>query len=264
LIGRLAQAGAPSLTASHTVRELRDKPFAYPAGYLVHEFLHAGWQALYVDEVRRDMAKIGLKPVGSAYLVENFDAWVLTRRGRSLLAEVADPDLRELVRDFSLDQRFRADVFARDAPAVDAAEQRRHLLATGLSLTRPPGGVAFRTPTPAGHLDFDNPPAHTIVAALAAAPSRLADIAAAGIEPRDLLANALALCAAGAVRPVETNQMPVATLNRALRRRLGGPDDTPLIALPCGTALEIDGHMLDLLASGRDPAWTKFLAAHGV
>jgi len=246
------------------VRELHDKPFAYPPGYLVHEFLHAGWQALYVDGVRRDMAEIGLKPIGSAYLVENFDAWVLTRWGRSVLAEVADPDLRELMRDFCLDQRFRADVFTRDAPAIDTAGQRRRLLAAGLSLTRPPGGVAFRTPTPAGHLDFDNPAAHTIVAALAAEPSRLKDIAAAGVEPRDLLANALALCAAGAVRPVETNQVPVATLNRALRRRLGGPDDTPLIALPCGTALEIDGHRLDLLTSGRDRAWTNFLAAQGV
>ena len=49
LIDRLAQAGVPSLASSYTVRELRDKPFAYPPGYLVHEFLHAGWQALYVD-----------------------------------------------------------------------------------------------------------------------------------------------------------------------------------------------------------------------
>jgi len=66
------------------------------------------------------------------------------------------------------------------------------------------------------------------------------------------------------VRPVETGRVPTATLNRALRRRLGGPDDTQLIALPCGTALEIDGHRLDLLASGRDPVWRDFLAAQGV
>ena len=264
LIDRLAQAGAPPLASSHIVRELRDKPFAYPAGYLVHEFLHAGWQALYVTAVRRDMAEIGLKPVGSAYLAENFDGWVLRRRARRLLAEIADPDLRELARDFCLDQRFRADVFTRDAAPIDATEQRRRLFAAGLTLTRPAAGVAYRAPTPAGHLDFDNPAARAIVAALAAGPRPLDDIAAADIETRDLLANALALCAAGSVRPVETGQVPAATLNRTLRRHLGGPDDTPLIALPCGTALEIDGHLLDLLTSGRDPAWQDFLTAQGV
>src|SRR4029079_8692696 len=106
-----------------------DKPFAYPLAYLVHEFLQTGWQPLYVNEVRRDMAEIGLKPVGSAYLVENFDAWVLTRRARRLVAEIDDPDLRELVRDFCLDQRFRADVFARDAAPLDEPEQHRRLSA---------------------------------------------------------------------------------------------------------------------------------------
>ena len=264
MIDRLAQAGVRPLAASHTVRELRDKPFAYPPSYLVHEFLQASWQALYVTELRRDMAEIGLKSVGSAYLVENFDSWVLTRRARRLLAEIDDPDLRELVRDFCLDQRFRADVFARDAEPLDASEQQRRLLAAGLTLSRPPGAVAYRTPTPAGYLDFDNPAARAIVAALAARPSCLDDIATPEIEPRDLLANGLALCAAGAVRPVETGRVPVAILNRALRRHLTGADDTPLIALPCGTALEIDGHRLDLLTSGRDPAWRDFLAAQGV
>jgi SAM-dependent methyltransferase len=264
LIDRLAQAGAAPLASSYTVRELRDKPFAYPPGYLVHEFLHAGWQALYVTEVRRDMAQIGLKPVGSALLVENFDGWVLGRRARKLVADIADPDLRELVRDFCIDQRFRCDVFARDAAPLDQTEQRERLLAAPLALTRPPTGIVYRMPTPAGHLDYDNPAARSIVAALAVGPRRLADVPADGCEPRDLLANALALCAGGGVRPVETGRVPVATLNRALRRHLGGPDDTPLIALPCGTALELDGHLLDLLTSGRDPAWRDFLAAQGV
>jgi SAM-dependent methyltransferase len=264
LIDRLAQAGATPLASSHTVRELRDKPFAYPPGYLVHEFLHAGWQALYVTEIRRDMAEIGLKPVGSAYLVENFDGWVLSRRARRLLAEIADPDLRELVRDFCLNQRFRADVFARDAAPLDEPEQHRRLSAAGLTLTRPPTGIAYRMPTSAGHLDYDNPVARSIVAELAAGPRCLADIAGEDVEPRDLLANALALCAAGSVRPVEAGRVPVATLNRALRRHLSGGDDTPLIALPSGTALELDGHMLDLLTSGHSPAWRDLLAAQGV
>lgn len=264
IVDRLAQAGAASLASSYTVKELRDRSFAYPPGYLVHEFLHDGWQALYVTEVRRDLAEIGLKPVGSALFVENFDGWVLRRHARRLVTEIADPDLRELVRDFCIDQRFRCDVFARDAAPLAAREQRECLFAAGLGLARPPTAIAYRLPTPAGVVDFDNPAARAIVAALSGGPRRLADIAAGPSEPRDLIANALALCAAGGVRPVETGRAPVGPLNRALRRHLGGADETPLIALPCGTALELDGHRLDLLRSGRDPAWRDFLAAHGV
>ena len=263
-IDRLAQAGAAALASSYTVRELREKSFAYPHGYLVHEFLHAGWEALYVTELRRDLAEIGLKPIGSALIAENFDGWVLGRHARRLLADIADPDLRELVRDFCIDQRFRCDVFARDAAAIDEKEQRERLLAAGLALVRPAPTIPYRMATPAGHVDFDNPAARAIVGGLAAGARRLADLPSDGAATRDLVANALALCAAGGVRPVETGRVPIAALNRALRRHLGGPDETPLIALPCGTALEIDGHMLDLLTSGRNPAWREFLAAHGV
>jgi SAM-dependent methyltransferase len=263
LIQRLADTGAAALASSYTLRELRERPDDYRPGYLVHEFLHAGWQPLYVTELRRDMAEIGLFPVGSAILLENFDRWVLGRRARALVAAIADPDLRELVRDFAIDQRFRCDVFARDAARLGEAEQRRRLFAAGLALARPASVLSYRAPTPAGRLDYDNPIARSIVAALAAGARSLADIAPGVAAPRDLLANALALCAAGDVRPVETGRAPVAALNRALRRRLG-TDEVPLIALPCGTALEVDHQLPGLLTDHGDPVWREFLALHGI
>jgi SAM-dependent methyltransferase len=263
LIQRLAGTGAASLASSYIVRELRGRADDYRPGYLVHEFLHAGWQPLYVTELRRDMAEIGLLPVGSAILLENFDRWVLGQRARPLVAAIADPDLRELVRDFAIDQRFRCDVFARDAAPIDEAEQRRRLFAAGLALVRPPAALSYRAPTPAGQLDYDNPIARAIVAALAAGARSLADIPPDIAAPRDLVANTLALCAAGDVRPTETGRAPVAALNLALRRRLG-TDEVPLIALPCGTALELDHRLPGALTDRGDPVWREFLALHGV
>lgn len=263
LIDRLARAGAAPLAASRMVGELRDRPYDYRPGYLVHEFLHEGWAALYVTEVRRDMAQIGLAPVGSATLVENFDRWVLGARARRLVAAVADPDLRELVRDFCVDQRFRCDVFARDAAPIDRDEQRRRLCATGLALTRPAPAVTYRAPSPAGQLDYDNGAARGIVAALASGARTIAEMPAEVASARDLLANTLALCAAGDIRPVETGRVGVAALNRALRRRLAS-DETPLMALPCGTALELDPSLVELLAEGGNLAWREFLALHGL
>src|SRR5207237_3446118 len=99
-------------------------------------------------ELRRDLKEIGLAPVGSALLMENFDGWVLRRRARKLVADIADPDRRELVRDFCMHQRFRCDVFARDAAPLASAEQRQRLLLAGVALARPPAAITYEMPTP--------------------------------------------------------------------------------------------------------------------
>jgi len=168
------------------------------------------------------------------------------------------------VRDFCIDQRFRCDVFARDAEALDEAEQRYLLCAAGLALARPPVAIAYRAPTPAGQLDYDNPAARAVVGALAAGARSLSEIRSGAAAAQDLLANALALCAAGDVRPVETGRVPVEALNHALRRRLGEAEETPLVALPCGTAIELDRQLLAMLHGDLGPAWRDFLVLHGL
>jgi hypothetical protein len=54
-----------------------------------------------------------------------------------------------------------------------------------------------------------------------------------------------------------------------LRRRLGRPEEIPVIALPCGTALDIDHELLGLLrgsdvVGSTSAQWRDFLALHGV
>jgi hypothetical protein len=261
-----------ALASSYTLGELARRPEDYPAGYLVHEFMHTGWDAPYVTDVRRELATIGLMPAGSATLIENFDSWVISHDARALLAEIADADLRELVRDFFIDQRFRCDVFSRDATRLAPAVQRRRLAASSFALTRPESAVAYSTASPAGRLVFDNPAARAIVAGLVSGPRPLGDIAddtfgrGKGISDGDLVANALALSAAGEIRPVEPTRAPVAAVNAALRRRLGSAEEVAVLALPCGTALDIDHTLRGLLAGARPDVggWHAFLAAQGV
>jgi hypothetical protein len=247
---------------------LRRRSGDYRPGYLVHEFMHAGWQPLYVTELRRDLKEIGLVPVGSALLVENFDGWVLGRRARGLVAGIADPDRREMVRDFCIDQRFRCDVFARDASPLTASQQRERLMSSGLALVRPPAAITYEMPTPAGRVRYDNPAARAIIASLMSGVRRLADIPSGFAAARDLIANMLVLCAAGDVRPTETTRTPVGPLNRALRRRLGKAEEVPAVALPCGTALDIDQDIVRLLSGadvgGMSADWREFLELHGV
>jgi hypothetical protein len=80
----------------------------------------------------------------------------------------------------------------------------------------------------------------------------------------------LTLCAAGDVMPAEPGNAPVGDLNRILCGRIDGPEEIRWLALPCGTAVEVDRRLMRLLRDGggidesQFPDWREFLASHGV
>jgi hypothetical protein len=228
------------------------------------------WQPLYVTELRAAMKPIGLSPVGSATLIENFDTLVVSETARATLDAVADPDLRELVRDFLLDQRFRCDVFARGNRHLKSAERRKRLLASTFALARPAAAIHYSIATPMGPYPCDNPSARAIVAALAEGPRSLVGLASASLSAQDLLNNILLLCAGGDAAPAEPVHAPVEALNRAILGRLDGPEEIRALALPCGTAVELDRGLMRLLRDGeandeeRFAGWRRFLASHGL
>ena len=252
----LSGAGVASLAASFIVKELQERPEDYPPAYLVHEFMPPAWQPLYVTEVRRDMATIRLEPVGSATLSENFDWMVLDEAARQKLGAITDPDARELVRDYYLDQRFRCDVFARSNRQLGPDERAGRLLSSTFALARPVPAIRYTMTTPAGPLTYDSPAARAIVAELTA--GRLA-------RTEDLK-TLLTLCAAGDIMPAEPGHASVADLNRALCGRVDGPEEIRWLALPCGTAVEVDPALLRALRDGQpvDDGWRHFFACHGL
>jgi hypothetical protein len=216
------------------------------------------------------MAKIGLKPVGSATLVENHDSFVLGQAAREALAAIGDEDVRELARDFLIDQFFRRDLFVREGEPLDKHGQRQRLLASAFALTRGAGKIEYTLRTAAGHLKFDNAAAHAIIAGLAGGPCRLGAIAEhSSAATEDFVANAMVLCASTQIRPVESGRASVAAMNAAITRRLGGPEEIPYVALPCGTAIAVGETVCSLLRGRTGDGdefgeWRDFLAAHGI
>jgi SAM-dependent methyltransferase len=256
----LAGAGVASLAASFIVKELQERPDDYPPAYLVHEFMPPAWQPLYVTEVRRDMATIGLEPVGSATLGENFDWMVLDEAACQTLGAITDPDARELVRDYYLDQRFRCDVFARGNRQLGLGERTSRLLSSTFVLARPVPAIRYTMTTPVGSVAYDSPAARAIVAALNAGQ----------LARTEDLRTLLTLCAAGDIMPAELGHAPVAHLNRTLCGRVDGAEEIRWLALPCGTAMGVDPGLLRALRDGqsidesRFPGWREFLAYHGL
>jgi len=259
---RLSAAGMPALrTSPMFMRVLPRNRERLSAAYFAHEYLAPAWQPLYVTEARAELATIGLRPVGSAILADNFDSFVLRATQRDALAEIDDDDRRELVRDCMLMTRFRCDVFCRDALTLSEGEQRRSILRRRFALVVPAPLATYSMQTAAGRLRFDNPLAHRIVAALAQGPQPLRRLG----SPGDLVVNALALASAGIIRPVNNSDTPVGALNSALAEFDSEAIRLPFCALPSGTALALEPALHRYLRGrGRLPrrlrAWRDFLA----
>jgi hypothetical protein len=173
--------------------------------------------------------------------------------------------LRELARDCFINSGFRADVFTRDAKRIDEAAQVRRLLDSAFMLARPAAAISFLAETPGGALKFDSDASRGIVAELARGPRRLAEIRRGSVSRRDLLANALTLCAAGEVWPVEPSREPAVELIKAIYRRLDGPEELLFLPLSNGTAVAAERGLLRRLRDGGPldeyPGWQDYLAA---
>jgi SAM-dependent methyltransferase len=269
IVRHLAEAGAPAVAASTWAKMMSPRGDA-DIFYLMHELMVEHWQPLFVTEIRRATAAIGLVPVGSAGLLQNYDALIFDPSAREVLAAVADPDVRELLRDFFLTQSFRRDVFTRHGGRLARGEARERLLSTTLALTKPASAVAYQARTPAGVLEFDDAATRRIVAALARGPQVLRDIGVPqGASESDLLSSTVVLCGSEAARPVEGGDAPVEAINRAISRRFGTSDGIGVVVLPCGTALHPDpsdpGRPAEPgnFSGAITAAWRELLAAYG-
>jgi SAM-dependent methyltransferase len=253
VIRAMAAAKVPSLVDSFVLKSIEERPAGYSPFYLAHEYMNSEWRPLFVTEVRAELSELGLIPVGSATLMDNFDSFVLGAKAREMLSSIADDDVRELARDYYIDQRFRRDVFIRDGHKLEQAEQRRRLLDSTFSLKIPNSKIEFSKQTPAGLLNFDNETAHAIVAALSNGPRLLADVPQDGpVDEQDLIANALTLCAACILIPIESSRVSVARLNQVIFDRLGGSEQIEFLVLPSGTAMPVKSHHLKALQRGED------------
>jgi hypothetical protein len=239
IAGSMMALNPPALTASAMAQRCRDHAGDLALLYLAHELMVQHWEPCCVTEVRAELASIGLRPAGSATLVQNYDRFMLGRAARGILAKIADPDARELARDVFINQSFRRDVYIRGGERIGEPDRSQRLMNSRFFLSVPADSVEYGFSTPAGNVKLDNRAARHIVKELASGPRRLADLTSTEIPAQDLLANAVALTAAGTLWPVEATDGPVEAINSAIRRRAGTPDEIRFQALPFGTAIGV-------------------------
>lgn len=105
--------------------------------YLAHEYMNRGWEPLYHADVARDMAGAKLDYTCSTMLHRAFPKLCLSAERRAMLAEIADPIMRETVTDFMINTQFRQDIFVRGARTLGSLRKTELLHRFGIALTVP-------------------------------------------------------------------------------------------------------------------------------
>lgn len=134
--------------------------------YLAHEYFTRDWEPLYFADVAGLFGTAGLRHACPAQLRDHLDGLNLTDGQRHLLAEIADPVLRETARDFVTNAQVRRDYWVRDARPMSADALRDAWSETRVVLAVPRGDVAERVTGPLGELRLAEPVHCAVLAAL--------------------------------------------------------------------------------------------------
>ncbi|MGA0603160.1 class I SAM-dependent methyltransferase [Caulobacter sp. KR2-114] len=161
--------------------------------YLAHEHLNEHARPLYHLDVARAFDQAKLSYAGSTDIIRNFHNMVVTAEQQNLLASIASPDLRETVKDFCADTRFRTDAYVRGLRRMTA--ERRQQLLSGLRLTllrHPP--EAFHLNLPDGSAWRPEPAVYLpVLNALKTRPHRIAELLSLPELPAEHAVNATEL-----------------------------------------------------------------------
>ena len=149
------------------------------------------------------LADIGLRYAGSATLAENHPALLLDAASAKTVAALPTERQRQLAADFAVNQRFRRDVFVREAPASQKASadvfnavigSARALSAIGARATVPRGEIAF-------HDDFIRDVRVLMARGSMSIADAVESLAARAANAEEIARNLIFLVAAGVLIP---------------------------------------------------------------
>ncbi|GIZ51213.1 class I SAM-dependent methyltransferase [Noviherbaspirillum aridicola] len=210
--------------------------------YLVHEYLNADWAPLYHADVMREMMAAKLDFVGRASLDYAFPEIVLSPERRVLVAEIADPCLRETCIDYLRDVSFRADIFMLGPKRMRPEARAASLENAGLALVVPRNQIALEEWSGEVAAGLTARIFNAVLDALADGPRTFAELRAspglAGVRIDTLAAAATLLCRYKAnlavifFRGAGADAAPALRLNQALLAEAQRHDDFDVLALP--------------------------------
>lgn len=179
--------------------------------YLAHEYLNADWHLPYFSEVEAAMREAKMTWVGPARHLDRIDDINLSPGSAALLDGMGDPVLRESLRDYLVNQRFRCDLFVKGGHRLTLEAQRDTLESQPFALLKPPADVDLKVRGARGEADLPEAIYRPVLEALASDDYRPKSIAelrthpALASQPQQQVAGAVIIClGVNAITPVVT------------------------------------------------------------
>ncbi|KQV88710.1 hypothetical protein ASD15_26910 [Massilia sp. Root351] len=260
----MKEAGVRYYAANPAAVALADSLQTQDVNYLAHEYMNADWDLFYHSDVVKDLSAAKLTYAASATAIENLNEASLTPSVAKLVEAEADPVLKELLRDFGMNQQFRRDLFIRGARRMATAEFAKVAGAIKLCLSRSRDECKRTVNLPVGEVTLAAKIYDPILDALMAGPKTLKELSEqcdlpfqACLQAATILTslNYLQLMQA----PVEGALQSCMAFNvAALNRAVAGEELSVLAAASLGTAVGVsatDQYMLHAyLSKAEDPA----------
>lgn len=154
-VGRLRSMNLSYFSNNPSACTFFDELCKRPKNYLAHEYFNEHWVQFYHADIVKDFAQAGLTFIGSATLGDNLDFLNFSRMERQLLAEIDNPVVKETVKDFSVNQQFRRDVFIKGRNKLEQAAQQELFSGIRFALVVPMESNPVKLDNPRGDVCLD-------------------------------------------------------------------------------------------------------------
>lgn len=112
--------------------------------YLAHEYFNKDWHPMHFATMSEWLSPAKISFACSAYYLDHIDAVNLTAEQQAMLKEISDPNFKESVRDFMVNQQFRRDYWIKGARRLAPVEQAEAIKKQRVILTSASSDVTLK------------------------------------------------------------------------------------------------------------------------
>ena len=198
--------------ANPSVAERFGKMKGQNAHYLAHEYFNRDWKPMYFADLAQWLAPAKVNFACSATYLDAISAVNMAPEQQQLLNDIADPDFRQTVRDFLVNQQFRKDYWVKGPRSLTPYERMDGLRAYRIILTTARDNVPLKITGAQGEANLNEAIYSAILDALADhKPHSLGELEQS-LKPKNITAQqiieaAVVLTGAGHVMPVQEDQV---------------------------------------------------------
>src|SRR6478735_601493 len=155
LVRALAEAGSRHFQEHGDSKALLDRVNAQNRNYLAHEYLGRDWQPMGFADVAALAGEAKLEFATSALLLDHLDALAFPDKAKRLLDDSKAPVVRETLRDYLVNQRFRRDIFVKGLRRLSPeARDERFGRARFVLRAKPEKILGAKVPLPFGEAEL--------------------------------------------------------------------------------------------------------------